>query len=1601
MLMASSSGKITAHNLHLLEDDPADASGDGRGEMMPDDDLDLRTADSPSSVESRQLDDSPVDDRASPANLREEAKYQEELKERVKKSFADLGIEPEGVLLKDSLDDTPRDPIEIKEDLPYGEIREGEYDSRRKKEIVDSEVNDDDVDSTEELDDGRDDHGNEEEKHLEAEVPVNDDDEDENFLADSLEAEAPNHQGQSDHRAESEDYTVHQGDDIQPGNNDNAPDVGVSNDPHFEDDEEENDFVRDSLETDRDEAELDNLNDSNPISLGEVDQDQFDGDASDSFPTPVNQNILDEKDPGEPSDQFPSLSQPLQPEDEDDDGIADPFHEGSDKANDQSKEETFRDDAGPVSERPPSEQEYETLNRNRTLDGNDGESDDGIGEKNNSGSQNGVRPFVSDTTPLEHDYGDDDKGQQSPAALRGDQFGESYPDDDGRNSEKPPVHSHIGKQESREQSPVLPKPSISNSNNNAKGPHERPPSGGSVHSGHSNLNSRRSSSRQRDPTGVLSSPGHRTTSRNRTPVRSRDSSRERESVSKQSQRSRTRQSSNDRSRQTSSGRSRQVPNDRVSPASPQAQSANTNGSLKSRDGSGGPRDQSSRNNESRKENGRRGSNDINIPRYSRKGMNNSDIDDESSKEDLRNSPSRGHGARNGSSKFRRVPSGSEKAQTVESVNAGSNDPLSLKPPPGPLRQNVSSPNAAKAAGQVDSTGKKPSPRDFMTPGQRLELEENKQFWSDMHQAGVFNQPLNQSIANPSTVNPTSKPRNDQIEKVKLKSGEKVRVEYISDDSDDEDLHFVDEKGSPIDQLGRPLFAPQTPETPDLRIMYRIKPSPPRQKSNKKSSSGKQRTREVSAADSSRYGSGYSTRNGSGQKSGREGSRIPVRQLVDRHVSPIEDEIEISPVETQQEGNLDSTLPPVTQVESPRERPVKSACLQTGLDDLPTPEDVEGSELKSPVQEVSIQTSDEHITGNNYNTLPYQSPLQSPRHTGETRPFGQVRVAPFQQQGPEHQPPPGYNQQGQMPFPAGAYAQPIPGNYQGSPQAHWQPVMVQPGYPSQGQQFAAPLQPQFVDPLMNPGMNQQIPQQMMPNYPGQQHHPQYHPQMQDPMQQGPFQQQMPQHPHSGLQYQYQPNPQGPFASPGRPIPVQDMEDPYPHERDTSGQSDRKQPGPIRQQPKPKHNFIDINKTSAKLRRDPPNKKYTEGFQQKKGLRSPINPRQPLPQISRESSLDDGQESSTGWTPHGSATSRSNDQWAQAVIREQQMIMLARGMSDPNIYPQGQGPPPPMRNGSLPGNYGGGNTYQGGYPTPDTNLNQVNGQPYSWSADRANAYARMNAMQNANQPGVGGPFSVDPRGSYEATQTSPRQRMAYTHPMPSRTSPFQVLPDIQNSGRTSGEDKELRTSDPDGYLLKLQKQKQGPQYKPYTLKDFQNLKKDFKFGGLGPDKETMNIRNEKVARQRDYARQVMEQNKKIIRASPQASHTPGKDSPQTEASKRELMLAYADSVPLPRIRNNNSPADQSPRDTRSVALEYAKHIPKPPAPTPPEVLHDRLYGSGANSRNSESGSRSSSVREEAFSTHEENTAVEMARLQELTERHQQEKNELDRLRKGLST
>ena len=67
----------------------------------------------------------------------------------------------------------------------------------------------------------------------------------------------------------------------------------------------------------------------------------------------------------------------------------------------------------------------------------------------------------------------------------------------------------------------------------------------------------------------------------------------------------------------------------------------------------------------------------------------------------------------------------------------------------------------------------------------------------------------------------------------------------------------------------------------------------------------------------------------------------------------------------------------------------------------------------------------------------------------------------------------------------------------------------------------------------------------------------------------------------------------------------------------------------------------------------------------------------------------------------------------------------------------------------------------------------------------------------------------------------------------------------------------------------------------------------------------------------------------------------------------------------------------------AMEYAKNIPKPRVPTPPEKVHERLHGA-------------SSRQQQEDADHEEAVVKEMSRLEELKERHMKEKQQVDMLR-----
>lgn len=69
----------------------------------------------------------------------------------------------------------------------------------------------------------------------------------------------------------------------------------------------------------------------------------------------------------------------------------------------------------------------------------------------------------------------------------------------------------------------------------------------------------------------------------------------------------------------------------------------------------------------------------------------------------------------------------------------------------------------------------------------------------------------------------------------------------------------------------------------------------------------------------------------------------------------------------------------------------------------------------------------------------------------------------------------------------------------------------------------------------------------------------------------------------------------------------------------------------------------------------------------------------------------------------------------------------------------------------------------------------------------------------------------------------------------------------------------------------------------------------------------------------------------------------------------------------------------------ALRYAKNVPRPPLRTPQEVLHGRLYGPARDDFGGRDGARTYVV-------------DEIAKLDELAERHRQEKEEIERLRNG---
>ncbi|XP_033641474.1 uncharacterized protein LOC117301553 [Asterias rubens] len=924
-----------------------------------------------------------------------------------------------------------------------------------------------------------------------------------------------------------------------------------------------------------------------------------------------------------------------------------------------------------------------------------------------------------------------------------------------------------------------------------------------------------------------------------------------------------------------------------------------------------------------------------------------------------------------------------------------------------------------------------------------------------------------------------------------KNGEDVRVSYISDDSGDEGEHFLDEKGSPVDQFGKPLYkdlhgGKKKPEEP--KFEFRIKPTPPKQKSPLELQSVNARRTSADAGSPKRIPIGGKItvakpfpvdeptieKTEEAQTGGLDGA-LPPRQ----------DSPEIIPqkTEVQPEGINESTLPPRLREASTQkqvqETPANSASnsrtpfgdvtlrsVGTGMSARPygrggsrlesgtTKDDsykdlrfesegaaAHGRENKASIEEAinkDLETGEKKSyqprtsTRDTTRQVPSGVPLSG---TYNKKDFEKKQEIPPASRGPsgasytergiqytpqeaqrrepepaaipqylENVPQDGYQiqqqyenqQQAYYPNDQSDYSQ--PGGFPNAPQQyHQEEFQGQPNWEAQQQQGApwnTGHQPQQVQqPFYNKG---QPPQQRGHNpqegYYNQQGYdaPIGRPNIPQPDQgreyygqQGPYPenyQSAPPHgrpavPHSG----YMSPSQGGGPPTNRFYPNQGTQPQagyYPNQI----QPVHNEPPPSNKQrppPKPKPNFIDMNK--ANLARGPPRKRYSD-IQKKVTPPIRANPKKPLPNISRENSLDDpwGEQSYN----QGSAHTWSQENWTRQLVQQQQHLPLRRGHSDTNLYTQTQ-------------NYGPGPIPQGyqpaGAPLPnnipyndpgysqDPRVNQPaynqtfppqmpryqNGQVYSYSADHATHYARNNGHpQMSGPPRTRVAFADDPQNSFDSDVNpmvfaNEGAGVPFQHGI-QRTSPYAVLPDIPGQHNSDGTS-ELRKSDPDGYAARLLKQKQPPQYKQYTIKDYRNLKSDIKLGGLGPDPELVSEKQDKVNRQRDYAKTVMQQNKKQLQQTkrlwPNAPTVPREESP----SKRE------------------------------VAKEYSKNIPKPRLPTPPEVLHERMYG--ASSRQHEQQQYEEAV-------HSERSISEMRNLAELRARHEKEKQEVEKLRRDPS-
>ncbi|XP_056592239.1 jhy protein homolog isoform X2 [Triplophysa dalaica] len=152
-------------------------------------------------------------------------------------------------------------------------------------------------------------------------------------------------------------------------------------------------------------------------------------------------------------------------------------------------------------------------------------------------------------------------------------------------------------------------------------------------------------------------------------------------------------------------------------------------------------------------------------------------------------------------------------------------------------------------------------------------------------------------------------------------------------------------------------------------------------------------------------------------------------------------------------------------------------------------------------------------------------------------------------------------------------------------------------------------------------------------------------------------------------------------------------------------------------------------------------------------------------------------------------------------------------------------------------------------------------------------------------------------------------------------YTVLPPI---GRSNARDTELcsdrseqqlnpiHRSSSEGYLSQMERHRQlkaKTNYKPYTMKDFTNLRQELKLGGLGPTNTIPEAVAEKIRRQKLYSNVIREQNKKISRIPSLSAKDPvGSDNKDTIPRRKALEYAKTIAKPKAPPKTNDRPREK---------------------------------------------------------------------------------------------